>query len=242
VPFLGCLLRHKNQILSSKASALSTLIEKKIIQSLFEYKNENQLQTPINNNFTKEMMNSLTSLITADLNKKANAIKQNTNNHNHTISKRQINKKKELNQHQHNSNNSINNYYNLATSYNKLNLNLTTNLTKEEESNSISEISLDSHKTDCEDSKSHTKPKMVIIPLENKNLMKILYEYFTMEVNCSEDLLKDPENENEFLENLSKGKFFKCLNNEKILTPVKYHYMRRRVCYKLFKVFEKIVN
>jgi hypothetical protein len=95
------------------------------------------------------------------------------------------------------------------------------------------EISIDSHRTDCEESKSNYRYKIRITPLDRISLISILKDYF---VDCK------IQNESEFIYKLFKGEFFNCLNEEKTMKPVKNHYIRRRVCYKLYKVFEKLVR
>jgi hypothetical protein len=128
-----------------------------------------------------------------------------------------------------NTNSKINSNINTNISYRLINSNLRS---KEEDmlQSMSEEISLDSHKTDCEDTKSNYKFKVHITPLERFRLFQILKDYFVD---------YDLQNESEFFCKLFNGEFFNC--QEKTTKLVKNHYMRRRVCYKLYKVFEKLV-
>ena len=92
---------------------------------------------------------------------------------------------------------------------------------------------MDSHRTDCEESKSNYKFKISITPLDRVGLISILKDYF-VEFKF--------QNESEFIYKLFKGENFNCLNEQKVTRPIKNHYLRRRVCYKLYKVFEKLVS
>jgi hypothetical protein len=109
-------------------------------------------------------------------------------------------------------------------------INLKIEKSKEEESN-LSEISLNSDKTDCEDIKCMQRQKISISPLGRSEIYSILSEYFL-----------DIKTEDDFNENLSNGELFCFLDKNKNSKPVKNHYMRRRVCVKLFKVFERLVK
>lgn len=115
-------------------------------------------------------------------------------------------------------------------SYRIINSNL--NLKEEEQLQSMSEeISLDSHKTDCEDTKSSYKYKIQITPLDRICLFHILKDYF-VEYKM--------QNESDFFFKLFNGELFNY--HEKTTKIVKNHYMRKRVCYKIYKVFEKLVR
>lgn len=104
----------------------------------------------------------------------------------------------------------------------------------EDEMQSLSEeISLDSNKTDCEETKSYNRNKIHITPIDRSSLVAILKDYF-------ED--SKTQNESEFCVKLFIGEYFNSQNEEKTTKLVKNHYMRRRVCYKLFIVFQKLVR
>lgn len=95
------------------------------------------------------------------------------------------------------------------------------------------EISLDSNRTDCEESKSQNRNKIHITPIDRSSLVLILHDYFE-EINT--------QSESEFCLKLFMGEYFYVQNEEKTIKLVKNHYMRRRVCYKLFIVFQKLVS
>ena len=114
-----------------------------------------------------------------------------------------------------------------------LNINFAKNKDDENNMSNLSEISLNSDKTDCEDCKCLHKQRINITPLDKSDVYAILNDYFT-EFN-----FKD---ENEFNRNFTNGEIFICKDSIKVLKPIKNHYMRRRVCMKLFKVFDKLVK
>jgi hypothetical protein len=104
---------------------------------------------------------------------------------------------------------------------------------EDNENSSESEVSLNSDKTDCEDNKQCNKSRIRITPLERKTIFTILNEYFQPDFSF--------QNETDFTENIINGltNLNSSLNKTK---PVKFHYMRRRVCCKLFTVFEKLLK
>jgi hypothetical protein len=110
-------------------------------------------------------------------------------------------------------------------------------MTIEEENNSMSEISVNSDKTDCDEMKIIKKSKITIVPLQMEHLHIILSKIFSEE----EDLKENDRNYNEYSNNAGFfDKMIEIVNFQlinKINPPVRYHYMRRRVCYKLYKVF-----
>ncbi len=95
----------------------------------------------------------------------------------------------------------------------------------------MSDISLNSDKTDCEDKLQ--RHKIIITPIDKTGVYEILGEYFS---ECQN------QNSEEFHHSLYYGALFGDLNNLKTLKTVKNHYMRRRVCMKFFKIFEKLVR
>jgi len=115
-------------------------------------------------------------------------------------------------------------------------INLVLNSAQEEDFHSVSEISFDSHKTDCEETK-FVKSRIIITPLDHDSICEILFEYF-IDIRLSK-LEKD-----EILQIIIKREFLAYLNRdkEKGPNPIKFHYMRKRVCYKLYKVLEKLVR
>jgi hypothetical protein len=257
--FLICLTTNKNQNVSIKASSLSEIIKEKIVNDIFSY---DQNFTRINSNselndmnfsnssidifshvfseefykiqdYTEKECEYLHELINESLSKKNNQ-SQALTPQKKKIKNFNIPKRRETKDHM-----SINGLIQNTFSHNKITcndksreiLNIKLDKSKEEESNqsNLSEISLNSDKTDCEDKYLH-KQKFIISPLNRSDVFCILCEYFI-----------EVKNEEEFLENFSNGELFSSLDKNKILKPVKNHYMRRRVCMKLFKVFERLV-
>lgn len=96
------------------------------------------------------------------------------------------------------------------------------------ESCSVSALSINSSHTDCEETKQKNKVKLT--PLDKKEIFSVLIEYF------SDDKL----DEDNFIDNLKCGKLFNnCMSSPQI---IKHLYLRRRVCYKLFSVFDILLK
>jgi hypothetical protein len=95
----------------------------------------------------------------------------------------------------------------------------------------MSDISLNSDKTDCEDKLS--KQKTLISPIDKNGFYEIISEYF------GESKLKNIE---DFFTDFFSGSLFGDLETVKTLKTVKNHYMRKRVCMKFYKVFSKLVS
>lgn len=96
----------------------------------------------------------------------------------------------------------------------------------------MSDISLNSDKTDCEE--KFSRHKIVINPLDKNGVYEILSDYFS-EINYN--------NSDEFYNYLSSSNTF--LNNfeqAKTAPVIKNHYMRKSVCMKFYKIFEKLVR
>jgi hypothetical protein len=260
--FLICLTTNKNQNVSIKASTLSEIIKEKIVNDIFNHecdgiKNDtNQLsQNSLSNSslatlpdnfceefftikeYTEKECHALHELILENLNSKNNissvnlqpSTPQKRKSRNFNIPKRRDTKDLISMNGLAQSTLSQKNNPNTCNDKSKELLNLKLEKSKEEESN-LSEISLNSDKTDCEDKYLH-KQKFIISPLAKSDVYNILCEYF-IEVKTEE----------EFTENFYNGCLFSYLDKNKNLKPVKNHYMRRRVCMKLFKVFERLVR
>jgi len=218
--YLSCLYRNKNPTISSEAFRLSNILQNLIIKNLFlSFEKISYL-----NFYEKEYDSS--KEIEIYLNKTFEEIrKQNLAKRSNTFAKSKIKK------------NSYKDLDSLNIKENSSIRLLKSKLAEKcEDLQTISvsdEISLDSHRTDCEESKSNYKYKISITPLDRMSLTSILRDYF-VEFKF--------QNDSEFIKNLFNGEYFNCLNEQKITRPIKNHYIRRRVCYKLYKVFEKLVS
>lgn len=93
----------------------------------------------------------------------------------------------------------------------------------------MSDASINSNKTDCEVPEKTSKIK--VYPLDNNQIFAILSDYFDSKLD-----------EQTFHKSFCYGQLFDDLEVMKTVKPVKFNYMRKRVCYKLFTVFEKIVK
>lgn len=259
--FLICLTTNKNQNVSIKASTLSDIIKEKIVNDIFYHEqyctkiDNNQSQINLSNSsldifshtfseefytiqeYTQKECEQLHDLIIENLNTKNKLSQVNKEPmtpqkkkiRNFTIPKRRETKDSTIINGLIQSTFSSKNNHNTSIDKSREVLNLKLDKSKDEESN-LSEISLNSDKTDCEDKYLH-KQKFIISPFAKSDVFGLLGEYF-IEFN----------NEEEFLDNFSNGCLFSCLDKNKNLKPVKNHYMRRRVCIKLFKVFERLVR
>ena len=110
---------------------------------------------------------------------------------------------------------------------------------REEESNSLSELSL----SNCINSTKNysgnvlIRKKIRLFPLTNNEVFRLFQD-------ASKDLVTDM-NENDFCLALEDKENFKNIlesDINKIILPVKYGYLRKRVCYKLYKVLTKLVS
>lgn len=114
-------------------------------------------------------------------------------------------------------------------------------ISKSDETHSLGDgdISLsnctNSSKTDCEE--FHPKKKIKVFPMTKNEIYSLMLSY-------NGDILRQMTEE-EFILALEDRCYFRNLlesnaNDPKL--PVKFSYMRRRVCHKLFKVFSKLVK
>jgi hypothetical protein len=138
-----------------------------------------------------------------------------------------------------------------------LNFTNNTNITNEEESNSLTEISVNSDKTDCDEMKIRKKSKIPVVPLQIEHIEIIISKFLSddEDTNHSKDRkdnldrndIKDAginsinyNNELDFLEKIIDKINLQSVTN--LNPPVKCLYLRRRVCYKLYKVFQILVR
>lgn len=234
---------NKNESISSKALALSNIIRKKIIDSLFTC-NEKNFILPENNTeilaHNEEKHREILNLIEKEQTNLEDSINKTRHNKSNSSRSKIIDKNSEFSRISNfNSNSfkiSLNSNSINTEEYNNIYYDLKPDCNEDhEEINSVSEISLDSHKTDCEETKI-TRTKVSIIPLDHNAISEILCEYFIDPKLCKIDHYN-------FMEIFLKKEFFQnaIKDKEKSKNPVKYHYMRKRVCYKLYKVFGKLV-
>jgi hypothetical protein len=96
---------------------------------------------------------------------------------------------------------------------------------------SMSDISLNSDKTDCDD--KVLKQKLVISPIDKNGFYEIISDFFES---------SKIQNSDDFFYSFFSGSLFGDLENTKTLQTVKNHYMRKRVCMKFYKIFSKLVS
>lgn len=226
--YLICLSTNKNQTVASKAVVLTNLIQEKILSEIFNFSDCEKILHSENCDWD-DRTNNDTSELTSML---ANITINSKIFESESLSTRSIKKyRKESNLVRRKSRNdfSFTNNHKSGPHDHRDHSNIITN--EEEESNSLSEMSINTDKTDCEDMKIYQKQRIAIFPLEKKHIYSILKNYFE-EFNCND--------EDEFYDGLFCGKLFNLEKSRQC--SIKCHYMRRRVCYKLFKVFNKLVS
>lgn len=232
------LVTNKNNTIAIKSSDLSGKIKELIFKEIFEKPlkdlKEEANSLELNENIGKFRTNNNSSNLLTDINDNNN-ISNLINGNKETNSFKslaqhidKVNLLKELNK-VHKDNIQICEIKNREMLLKKKKcLEELKNNIKEETINS--DVSLHSYKTDCEET-TNKKAKIKIYPLEKAQIFSILESYLN-KISFNEENLTDI---------LMKG-IIDGIHCHKIHKPIKFKYMRKRVCYKIYTVFEKIVN
>lgn len=225
--YLKCLITNKNQIICSKASGLCERVKDMALRELFEKGIEKCL--------SKNVGTIDCELLIKEIEKANNNDDHNSNSKNSNLV---LTVKEKFIQ-----NKNINNRANLLTASNVSNLKNRETAIKKKKSISVledfnnrieetilSDASINSYKTDCEETVK--KAKIRIHPLDKTQIYSILSNYFATKNCVSEENLE---------ELLRKGLAVVHSHKDRNL-HIKFKYMRKRVCCKIYAVFEKIVN